>query len=89
MENKIQITIHPQRYTHLPEISSYCNNWYKDNESEDLIFEWSDDDCYMEYYLVREGKETYLGGDYFESGMEGHDPIRLVTDGMVLGRMIK
>lgn len=47
--------------TFLPEISSYNNNYYKDDEGN-IIYAWSNDEDYTEYtrvIITAEGKREY------------------------------
>jgi len=55
------------QFKHIPEISSYNNNYYVGNE-KDLLFGKSDDDNTTEWWLIEGDYKHYLGESYCNCG---------------------
>lgn len=77
---KIYDNFPSEKLVHIPEISFYNHNYYigllrEGKACNDLIYVWSDDDDYSEYYLISKQHGGILFG--YSSTSEG-DIIHLI-----------
>ncbi len=62
-------------FEHIPEISSYCRNYYRGDDG-DILFAECDDDCYTAWYICDKNdptnwrKRVYFGDSFYSPDHE-------------------